>query len=247
MKVLVAPVVWRSMEVTMVMSLFNLMTRPEFGLRPFANDALIERSRGRAAAFFLDRSDADVMLAIDGDIEFMDSDAAMICEQAMTHDIVSGVYVTRSQTHAVPTSRLSYDVTYEFAKDPTPLPVEWPATGFVAIHRRVFEKMRELPGMSLLHPSDENFRMYPFYLPFASTSEDGQPIFLSEDWAFGERAKQAGFQSYINPACRLGHWGQKRFMLEDMLVEEVKPMPMTIKRRDGGYSVGYPDKPQEAA
>ena len=226
----------------MVMSLFNLMTNPEFGLRPFAGDALIERSRGRAAAYFLDRSDADVMLAIDSDIEFMDSDAVMICEQAMTHDIVCGCYVTRSQTQAVPTSRLSYDVQYEFAKDPKPLPVEWPATGFVAIHRRVFAAMRELPGMGLLHPDDENFRMYPFYLPFASVSEEGQPIFLSEDWAFGERAKQAGFQSYMNPAVRLGHWGAKRFMLEDMLTEEVKPIPMTVKRHQGGYQVGYPDK-----
>lgn len=241
MKVLVAPVVWRSMDVPMVMSLFNLMTNPDFGMRPFANDALIERSRGRAAAFFLDRSDADVMLAIDGDIEFMDTDAVQICEQAMTHDIVCGCYVTRSQTQAVPTTRLAHETEYLFAHDPTPVPVEWPATGFVAVHRRVFEAMRQLPGMGLLHPNDESYRMYPFYLPFASIAEDGQPIFLSEDWAFGERAKQAGFTSYVNPAVRLGHWGQKRFMLEDMLNEDVKPMPIKVERQGSNYKIGFPE------
>lgn len=243
MKVLVAPVIWRSMDTHMALSLYNLMTHEGYDLKPFGNDALIERSRSRAATYFLERTDCDVMLSIDSDIEFRDQDAVEICEQAMEYKIVAGLYVTRSPYNAQPACRLSKGVEYDMnLSNHTPMPIDLPATGFLAMHRDVVRGIVDYYGMRLLHPNDEDFRMYPIYTPFESETEDGEPIFLSEDWAFGERAKQSGFQSYMNPSVRLGHWGEKRYMLEDMLNEDYKAMPLKLMRQDGGYAVGYPEK-----
>lgn len=241
MQVLVASIAWRQFEAANVISIFNLMTHPECTWYPVVGDALVERARSRAATHFLEKTKADVLLSIDSDIEFLDDDAMKICEQAMEYSVVSGVYVTRSKKKAVPACRLEVGRRYEFAGDHTPVPVQWSATGFSAVHRRVFEALADDPEMTVLHPNDEAFRMRPFYLPFASTDDNGEPIFLSEDWAFAERTKRAGFTNYVNPAVRLAHWGSHSFTLEDMYTPIPKVGPMAVTRTGNGFLTEHPD------
>ena len=161
-----------------------------------------------------------------------------IAQQA--HDlggIVAGLYVTRhAGSLCRPTSIFEYDVPIEFGTDPTPVPIRWAATGFMATPRIVFETLaKDLP---LCHASTD-FKLFPFYAPFwVEPEEEGRDTnYLSEDYAFCERARRAGFQVYINPAVRLLHLGQYPFRLEDLAQPErpAAPIRMTYQR-DARYA-----------
>ena len=168
-------------------------------------------------------------LSIDSDITDFDTDQALeMCEQTFEHDIVGGIYVTRNTTRTFPTSMFFPGTSVEMAVDPTPFPVKYVATGFMAVHRRVFEKLAE--DMPLLHEKDGARAFYPFYIPYIVDDDEGNPILLSEDWAFCDRARKAGFGLNINPAIRLGHVSQMVFRLEDMFYDPVKPQPCLLER-----------------
>ncbi|KKL64746.1 hypothetical protein LCGC14_2161900 [marine sediment metagenome] len=231
MKVHIGSAIYRTVEARHHASLATLIQRPGVEYMPVMGDALVERSRCISATYFLTESDADVHLSIDSDITDFDTDAALgMCQQTFKHDIVGGIYVTRNTTRTFPTSMFEPGTSVEMSLDPTPFPVRYVATGFMATHRRVFEKLAE--DMPLLHGKDGARAFYPFYIPFIVDDDEGNPILLSEDWAFCHRAKDAGFGTYINPAIRLGHVSQMVFRLEDMFYDPVMPQPCLLERPD---------------
>lgn len=201
---------------------------------PAWNDALLCRARSKTATHFLTETECDVHVSIDSDIVFAPESVAMIAQQA--HELqapVAALYVTRAAgALCKPTSVFETDVPIEFGTDPTPVPIKWAATGFLATPRVVFETLaRDLP---LCHPS-EWWKFYPFYQPFVVDGIDG-PNYLSEDYAFCERARRAGFAIYLNPAIRLLHLGQHPFRLEDLGQPEPPAVPVrTTYLADGRY------------
>ncbi len=241
MEVLVCAPVWRAREEANRLALHDLHTDPRFTASPpIFNDADIARARSRGATYFLDRTSADVALWVDSDLDFKDTDAAMICEQAMDErtSIVAGVYPTRRASQAVPASRLLLDHPYVFGDDPTPQPIQWAAGGFTAVHRRVYERLaKEDPEMTMLHANDELYRMRPFYLQMAGTNDDGSAIWLSEDWAFSERARRVGFPSYANCAVELAHIGVYRYGLANLFTQPTITKPIRFTRRRDGNLV----------
>lgn len=241
MDVLVLAPVWRAREEANHLAIINLLTRYEFTMSPpLFNDAAIDRARSRGATYFLERTQADVALWIDSDIDFKDHDALLVCEQAMDPrtSIVAGIYPTRSASQAMPASRLLLDEPYEFADDPTPRPIRWAAGGFVAVHRRVYERLaKEDPEMLVLHPGDETLRMRPFYLPMVAKNDDGTPIYLSEDWAFSERARRVGYPSYANLAVDVVHCGAYRYSLRNLFTQPQITRPIRFTRQREGNLV----------
>ncbi len=203
---------------------------------PTWNDALLCRARSKTATHFLLETDYDVHVSIDSDIVFDPQSVLQIAEQAQEYGIVAGLYVTRHQGALCrPTSLFEYDLPIEFGTDPTPVPIKWAATGFLATARRVFERLAE--DLPLCHKS-ESWKMFPFYQPFWVKSERDEEdwIYLSEDYAFCERARRAGFQTYLNPAVRLLHLGQHPFRLEDLGQPDRLPQPVRMTyQRDGRY------------
>ena len=234
MKVMVGGTVWRHLEARHVASLIDVLRQPGFMYHPNSGDALVERARSINATWFMNHTDADVHLSIDSDItDFSVADAKKICEQAMTNDIVCGLYVTRSgNARPFPTSFIGADVDVEMGMDKEQLcPVDWGATGFMAVHRRVFEKLsKDLP---LLHKSNGERAFYPFYQTMI-VEHNGENILLSEDYAFTQRARDAGFGCWFNPGVRLGHIGQYPYRLEDMAAEFIDPQPLVIRRNGPG-------------
>lgn len=220
-------------------------SRHQFYWKPLSGDALIERSRSRSATRFLD-SDADVFVSVDTDIIFNYADLDTIIDQAITHDIVVGAYVTRSPIHTFPTSLVTKDTPITFSDDPTPVPINWGATGFMAVHRRVFETLVSKGDLPLCHPHD-SLRHRPFYLPFITADPAGDPIMLSEDFAFCERARRAGFTTYLNPAVRLGHLGPYCYRLEDMALTLPQAQPLTLTRLSDDVPPKYRVEPFDPA
>ena len=231
MKVYIGSAIWRTVEVAHMAALVPVLRQPGYTYHPQVGDALIDRARGISATWFLERSDADVHLSIDSDIVgFSAEDTQKLCELAMEYDIVGGVYVRRSQNETSPATWYMDGEPVIHAFDHTPVEVKWLATGFMAVHRRVFEKLAETTPTS--HLKGKN-HYYTFYQPFVyDDPELGDSIELSEDWAFCHRAREAGFKIYIDPAIRLGHIGNYIYTLEDMLREVSPPQPLAV-RRDG--------------
>lgn len=199
--------------------------------RPTWNDVDVARARSKTATAFLLDSDADVHVAIDGDILFEPWQVAQIVKQAVDHDIVGGMYITRSRADARPTTIFEPGATITFSADPTPVPVRWIAGGFVATHRRVFERLaKELP---LCHP-DEEWRFYPFYQQFVVDGPRGTPVWLSEDYAMIERARQAGFVPHLAPNIRIYHLGLHGFSLEDCLQKPLEEREIAVTYQEDG-------------
>lgn len=240
MEVLVCSPVWRAREEANVLALMNLFTHPEFTMSPaLFNDADIGRARSRGATYFFEQTTADVCLWIDSDIDFRDEDALTLCRQAEEHGIVAGIYPTRRESQAVPASRLLFDYPYVFGNDPTPQPIRWAAGGFVAVAREVYGALihEDADCRQVLHADDAQLRMRPFYLPMIGLNDDGSAMYLSEDWAFSERARLAGYPSYANCAVELVHVGGYRYGLKNLFTQPQIVRPIRFTRTDEGNLV----------
>lgn len=223
----------RNVEPDHLQSLIRMLRHP-VTFAPTWNDALLCRARSKTATHFLLETGADVHVSIDSDIVFDPQSVLQIARQAHeTGGIVAGLYVTRATGKLCrPTSIFEADVPIEFGTDPTPVPIKWAATGFLATPRRVFERLAE--DLPLCHPT-ESWKFHPFYMPMIVDGPNG-PIYLSEDFAFCERARQAGFRVYLNPAVRLLHVGHHAFRMEDLGQPEIAPAPVRMTyQADGRY------------
>lgn len=223
-------------HVTDLIRLFARSPHPIYW-RPIHGDALIERSRSRAATEFL-ATDAEVFVSVDTDIRFDWTDLVQIAEQAVEYGIVVGAYTTRSPLRTFLTSQVHPHQPIEFATDPTPVEIQWGATGFMAVHRRVFEAVAMRQDQPLCH-AGEPLAHRPFFLPFVVETPNG-PILLSEDYAFCERARQEGFPTYLNPAVRLGHVGDYCYRLEDLTAPRPEsPFPILLERLNDGSPASF--------
>lgn len=207
-------------------------------------DALVDRARNIAASMFL-RSDADVFLTIDADIWFRPEDALKLCEEAVEYGIIGALYVTRAK-HPQPALMLPQDKEVEFVAWAKPEPVPFVSTGFLAVHRRVFDRLaRRLP---LCHKEwtdrGEDTSFWPFYMPYVIPWQGDGNLYLSEDWAFCERAKESGFVCWLDPSIRLGHYGEVLLTMEDIVREpRTAPGPMKLLRHaDGKLETFTPER-----
>jgi Glycosyltransferase like family 2 len=241
LKICLSPTYIRSVEYGHFAAMMRLVMAPiptaRVRFAPGHNDALLCRARSKLATQFL-ASDDDVMVMIDGDIAFEPRAFHELARQAVTHDIVAALYTTRSGGERCrPTSIFNVNETVEFSNDPTPRPIRWAATGFFAVHRRVLEKLA--PTLEMHHPGEAT-RFRPFFQPF-SIEGPGGPIYLSEDYAFCERARRAGFTVHVNPAIRIQHLGLYPFTVNDLgrTLPEDTPLRATYQP-DGRYRIDRP-------
>ena len=230
MRVYMGNAVGRAVEPMHMKAMAPLLRDPKYAYFPQIGDALMERVRGMSATYFLRHTDADIHLSLDSDIiDFKKEAIDLMCEQAEEFGIVGAVYICRSTARTFPASYFKEDQCIEFAHDTTPVPIRWIATGCVAVARRVFQAMVDT-GMPLLHEEEDKRAFYDFYetMHYDLGKGNGGLIKLSEDYSFSERAMKLGFQSYINPAIRVGHVGPYVHRIEDMAQTILAPQPLSL-------------------
>lgn len=221
MKIILAPVTYRYLEKLTAWGLGQLLACPEPKFFQTANtpDAAIHRARSQVASDFLRTPGYDALMFIDDDIVFTPDAALKLAKHIESGmDVVGGAYVTKSQPPQL-ACRPFEGQRIEFNSDAKPVEIVYLAGGFTMIHRRVFEKLSE--KLPLCFATNKHQKSYwPFYLPFVKAQKTGffkrNMEELAEDFAFCDRARDAGFKMMLDPSIRLEHIGQYRFTLEDM-------------------------------
>lgn len=183
-------------------------------------DALITRSRSIATSNWYRQTDEDVFLMIDDDVVFEVQGAEKVVRLAREkRSIACAAYPVKDGTHLACRRFPGQEIV--FGPESAPVEIVYPATGFMAVHRDVIDAMigartpegrPHFPecGRGGLSP------MWPFFDTFAITGEDGQSEYLSEDYAFGEVARQLGFRIWLEPSVTLFHMGYYPYNVHTM-------------------------------
>jgi hypothetical protein len=200
------------------------------------NESLIQRARNYIVDQFM-RSDATHLMFIDADISFKAVDViAMLSTQVSNpseYDIIAAAYpkksiswdkVVEAVNLGIPADQLEHyaaDFAFNFHPEIEEFRLDRPArvmetgTGFMMIHRSVFEKMIEaFPEMAYTpdHVGMDNFDGTRKIHAFFDCAIDPQTNrYLSEDYYFCRRAAQLGLKTFICPWIVLSHVGTYEF------------------------------------
>jgi glycosyltransferase involved in cell wall biosynthesis len=241
MKIYVGSPVYRGAEVEHQESMFALIELvrrdPDIQMQraTIKGDADIGRARNVAATNFLEQSDADIFLTIDDDIWFSPEDALTLCKKCYNgYNVIGGLYMTRGILNVQPAILLADNEAFTFQPDEKPLKAQFLSTGFMAMHRKVFEKMTKHPEVRYCMKTSKT-PFYTFYLQKTIPWPNDENLYLSEDWAFCQRAREMGFDIWLDPTIRLGHIGKYIYRLEDLLEAHIKPCPVRLTRDPEGH------------
>lgn len=169
--------------------------------------SVVSRARNLLAQDLLDSECTDLIF-IDSDINFEAEDILRL--MAWTSDpkkgIVAGVPRTRS-TEKVYIGTLDYDENNELTMNGMGLVrATRVATAFMMVRRDVFETL------DAAHPEwryydERSKRTVPCIFDFMKTEEG----YIGEDYLFCDRAREHGFEVWIDPTIKLGHMGVQEY------------------------------------
>lgn len=201
---------------------------PRFSFSKRRGDALIDRARSMEASRFLLKSNAEVLLFLDDDIIYDPLDAVkMVRHVHEGKDIVGGAYTLKTEGGGQFTTKLLPETKSIVMGEGGGLyEVRMVATGFMAVHRRVFEKVsKKIPFCSVR----EMDGFWPFFQPFPKFIEENNKWFyLSEDWAFCERAREEGFKVWLDSTIKLKHAGRTTYSWDDFTREPKKDVKSLV-------------------
>jgi len=192
-------------------------------LSPYGGDALISRSRSRVLSRFLAEKKGDVLLMLDHDIQFAPEDAVGVCELAVREQCVAAAgYPWRTASKAgwggrLPTGKLPI-VGQDEVVDATYLGSGFMAVSIVAAEKTLAACLNHADANMKLTACDEPVgspqkTFWDFFRCFVHKQADGRNEYLSEDWAFCERARFAGVPIRLWLKPQLRHYGDHGFVL----------------------------------
>src|SRR5688572_10945479 len=185
------------------------LERAGLEVRRFASTAAVDRTRSEMATAAL-RDGFDELMWIDSDIQFS-PDAV---DRLRGHDlpVVGGIYAKKGvQDFAV---HLEPGTTQLQVGDGGSLvDVRYLGAGFVCTQRSVYDDIQRtfsLPTCNTRFAAP----VVPYFLPMVIADAPGY-WYLGEDYAFCERARQAGHKIVVDTTLRLGHIGRYTYGWED--------------------------------
>lgn len=183
----------------------------ECELHPRLDEALICRARQRALGDFW-YGGYDYLMTVDDDILFPEDTIVELVKA--DKDIIGGVYRLKTAAHMGIAQRIlgaqDWRPTVEAGEI---VPADYVATGCMLVKRQVVADMiDQLPALEYR----ENLTQQPlwaFYQPFVYFNGEFSE-YLSEDWAFCERAKMVGSEVWLHGGVHCKHWGKILYTLE---------------------------------
>ena len=170
--------------------------------------SVVSRARNLLAQDMIESS-CDYLLFVDSDINFEPEDIfrLMAWAEDPKKGIVAAVPRTRSEDK-VYIANLDYDENNELTMNGMGLVrAERVATAFMMVRREVFITMAEA------HPEWKYYdkrsdRVVPCLFDFELTEEG----YIGEDFLFCDRARELGFEVWIDPTITLGHMGVQEYV-----------------------------------
>ncbi len=196
---------------------FRMKTKLIYYLSVYSGDALLSRARSLACTHFLDNNYSPYILLLDDDIIFEPHHIEKIVQDMKDgYDLVGGAYTVRDGSQLA-----SYGWDGKIPMDGKVCEIEYLATGFMGISRNALIKIRDNLNLPILNLK-EWARCWPFFECGRNTERKGDPIYISEDWDFCEKARKAGIKTYLDTSVQLGHIGQKIFTIKDLIENKRK-------------------------
>lgn len=228
-----------------VMSSFMMDHGAAFGAREVfmirASDSHACRGMNKIANAFLE-SPCDIWINIDADIRFTRDNI----DRLLSHDLplVYGIY-PKKQDDCPP-------CVCTFNEIPSPdekglVTVRRSGRGFMLVHRKVLEAMKEENGGPALRYHNHEKTEWDFFPSGVVTGElsafgdekleDGTPKreWISEDWWFCERARKLGFPTCIDTGIALGHVGSKEYRFHGNQITNIDPASIKSWRDIHGW------------
>jgi glycosyltransferase involved in cell wall biosynthesis len=170
--------------------------------------SVVSRARNLLAQDMLD-SNCDYLMFIDSDINFEPEDIfrLMAWGSDPKKGIVAAVPRTRSETKTY-IANLDYDENNELTMNGMGLVrAERVATAFMLVRREVFVEL------DAAHPEWRYYdkrtdRTVPCMFDFMLTEEG----YIGEDYLFCDRAREIGFEVWVDPSITLGHMGVQEYV-----------------------------------
>jgi hypothetical protein len=191
------------------------------------NDALITRARNGLVKRFLEETDGDMFLFIDSDIKFNYKDVFEMMQlmiESNDKKIICGVYPKKeinwnrinkayklnkiNKASKIKSYSSNFVLNFKNKNEifdlEKPVAVKESGTGFMMIHREVFERFTEAyPEQNSREAEiDDNLFYY-----FDCKIDPKTNIYLSEDWMFCQWAAEIGYETWVLPWIHLGHMG----------------------------------------
>lgn len=167
-------------------------------------ESLIQRARNNLINSFLS-SKADVMFCLDDDIVLFQQNTLDMMVQSLGQDgvdIVSAPVVTKRPPFKPNYFPLNGE-DYPDTRNRTDLiRVQYVSTACTMYSRKVCEAVKEE-------------WKYPFDCYETKVSDRHGHVYLSEDWAFCDRADRLGYRSFIDPRITVGHLGLYAYSMDD--------------------------------
>ena len=170
--------------------------------------SVVSRVRNLIAKDFLDSDCTDLMF-IDSDINFEAEDIfrLMAWNSDPKKGIVAGIPVARKKGKTY-ISTLDTDEDENILMNYMGLvKAKRVATAFMIIRREVFEKLYEAHPEWRYHDEKKVGDEITAFFDFAL--KDG--TYIGEDFLFCDRAREMGFEVWIDPTIKLGHMGMEEF------------------------------------
>ena len=175
------------------------------GLLTLTNSSLITQARSKIANFFINNTEHEYLFFLDSDIGFNPDDVLKLLAHQVP--IVSGAYPMK----IIP-ERYCIDVVQPEQRCGDLLKINGNGMGFVLIHRQVFiDIAKQYPGLKYIpsdyhsdtpHTPEEVNNSYHYFMEHQT-----QNGFMSEDKSFFHRAKQVGYDIWLDTSIKLNHTG----------------------------------------
>jgi len=184
--------------------------------------AAIDQGRSQMATDAL-ADGFDELMWIDADIGFDPDDVDRLRNAGLP--FVCGVYPKKGlrelAIHVAPGTKKVV-----FGDEGGLLPIHYAATGFLFTRRLVYTAMQDKLALPVCNTRFGR-AVVPYFLPMVVPDGDGQ-WYLGEDFAFSDRARQAGFDILADTRIRLSHIGPYSYSWEDSGISPARYATFTL-------------------
>lgn len=214
-KILISSQCYQNADYRFINQLIHTLAHPpdgvEFGYN-FTQTSVIDVGLGIAATDFL-AGPFDYFLSIDYDILFNPHNdpryrwgteiKRLLDDVKETGGLVGGPYLKRGradQLCAVPLRKEEVIIGPSGGLHE----VRYLPTGFTLISREIMQAVADRCEKAWY---DEKIEIYPMFMPYVFTNTEGKREYLSLDFSFSQRVREAGFKIYLDTRIILGHIG----------------------------------------